>query len=60
MSLTCSRRDCNLDGQVNKMKNKKYHTVRTLPKPNDKIEERGEIDTPNTTAHFPGLVQTLQ
>jgi hypothetical protein len=48
MSLACSRRDCNLDRQVNKSKNKKYHTVRTLPKLNGKIEERGEIDTPNT------------
>jgi len=27
------------------MKNKKYHTVRTVPKSNRKIVERGKIDT---------------
>jgi hypothetical protein len=30
----------------NKMKNKKYHTVRTIPKSNIKILERGKINTP--------------
>jgi len=30
------------------MKNKKYHTVGTIPKSNIKIVERGKIDTPNT------------
>ena len=30
------------------MKTKKYHTVRTVPKSNRKIAERGKIDTPNT------------
>ena len=42
------------------MKNKKYHTVRTFPKSNRKIVERGKL-IPLThkymTAHFPGLVQ---
>ena len=30
------------------MKNKKYHTVGTIPKSNIKIGERGKIDTSNT------------
>ena len=30
------------------MKNKKYHTVGTIPKSYIKIVERGKIDTPNT------------
>jgi hypothetical protein len=30
------------------MKNKKYHTVRTVPNSNTKIVERGKIETPNT------------
>jgi len=30
------------------MKNKKYHTVGTVPKSNRKIVERGKIDIPNT------------
>jgi hypothetical protein len=30
------------------MKNKKYHTVGTIPKYNRKIVERGKIDTLNT------------
>jgi hypothetical protein len=29
----------------NKTKNKKYHTVGTVPKPNRKIVERGKIYT---------------
>ena len=29
-------------------KNKEYHIVRTTPKSNIKIVERGKIDTPNT------------
>ena len=33
------------------MKNKKYHTVRTVPKSSRKIVERGKIDTPNTQMH---------
>jgi hypothetical protein len=33
------------------MKNKKYHTVRTLPKSKVKIVERGKMDTPNTQIH---------
>ena len=33
------------------MKNKKYHTVRTVPKSNRKIAERCKIDTPNTQMH---------
>jgi len=47
------------------MKNRKYHTVGTVPKSNRKIVERGKIkiDTPThkyMTAHFPVLVQALQ
>jgi hypothetical protein len=30
------------------MKTIKYYTVRTVPKSNRKIAERGKIDTPNT------------
>ena len=40
--------------------NKIYHTVRTFPKSNRKIVERGKIDTSNTqiqTAYYSGLVQ---
>jgi hypothetical protein len=33
------------------MKNKKYHTVGTVPKYNIKIVERGKIDTFNTHIH---------
>jgi len=33
------------------MKNKKFHTVRTFPKSNRKIIERGKIYTPNTYTH---------
>jgi len=44
----------------NKMKNKQYHTVRTAPKYNSKIVERGKIGTPSTHIHFPDLVQALQ
>ena len=35
----------------NKMKNKKYHTARTIPKSNIKIAERGKIDAHNTQIH---------
>ena len=42
------------------MKNIKYHIVKTIPKSNRKIVERGIIDTHTyMTAHFPGLVQTI-
>jgi hypothetical protein len=30
------------------MKNKKFHTVRTVPKSNRKIVDRGKMYTPNT------------
>ena len=33
------------------MKNKKYHTVGTVPKSNRKIVERGKIDTLSTQIH---------
>jgi hypothetical protein len=33
---------------MNKMKNKKYYTVGTVPKSNTKIVERGKIDSPKT------------
>ena len=32
-------------------KNRKYHTVRTVPKSTRKIVERGKIDTTNTQIH---------
>jgi len=37
--------------QCAKMKNKKYHTVGTVPKSNRKIVERGKVYTPNTQIH---------
>ena len=36
---------------LNKMINKKYHTVGTVPKSNRKIVERCKIETPNTQIH---------
>jgi hypothetical protein len=33
------------------MKNKKYHTVGTVPKSNRKIVEKSEIDSPNIYIH---------
>jgi len=33
---------------MNKMKTKKYHTVRAVPKSNRKILDRGKINIPNT------------
>ena len=44
------------------MKNKKYHTVGTVPKSNRTILERGEKDRINKymTAHSTGLAQALQ
>jgi len=39
------------DWKANKMKKKKYHTVRTVPKSNRKIVKRGKIDTPNILKH---------
>jgi hypothetical protein len=44
------------------MKNKKYHTVGTIPKSNTKMV-KGTIDTLThkyMAAHFPGLAQTIQ
>ena len=41
-----------------KMKNKTYHTVGTVPKYIRKIVKKGKIDTPSTqnyTADFPGF-----
>jgi len=32
---------------INKMKQKNYYTVVTVPKSNRKISERGKIDNPN-------------
>ena len=51
--------------EIKKMKNKKYHIVGKNLNSKRKIAERGQIDTLSTqiqymTAHFPGLVQTLQ
>ena len=33
------------------MKNKKHHSVGTVPKYNRKILKRGKMDTPNTYIH---------
>jgi hypothetical protein len=33
---------------VNKINNKKYHTIRTIPKSNCLIVNRGQTDDPNT------------
>ena len=37
------------------MRNKKYHTVRTISKSNSKIVERSKIDISNTQIHDPSL-----
>ena len=34
-----------------KMKNKKYHSVGTIPNSNIKIFKKDKIDTPNTQIH---------
>ena len=46
---------------TNRMKNKKYYTVGTVPKYTRKITERNTIDslTQYMTAHFPGIVEVL-
>ena len=53
-----------LDRRLNKAKNKRYHTIHSVPKFNTKIVERGKIDTQvthkYTNDHFPDLVQALQ
>jgi len=41
------------------MKNKKYHTVRTIPKSNIKIANR-QTRYQHMTAHIPGLVLALK
>ena len=43
-----------------KMKIKKYHTVRTIPKSNIKIAKSIPPTHKYMTAHFPGYVQALQ
>jgi hypothetical protein len=40
-----------IKNEKQKKKNKKYHTVGTVPKYNIKIVERGKIDTFNTHIH---------
>ena len=37
------------------MKTQKYYNVRTVPKSNRKIAERGKIDTPNTQIYDSSL-----
>jgi len=37
---------------IDKMINKNDHTVRTVPKGNRKIVERGNIDIPNTATFY--------
>ena len=46
----------------NQMKNRNYHTNGTIPKSKIYRRHSGQIHIPNThmTAHFPGLIQTLQ
>ena len=39
----------------NKIKNKTYHIVGTVPKSNKKIVKGGKIDTPNTHTHESSL-----
>ena len=41
------------------MKNKRYHTCKTVPKSNRQIVERCKIDT-HLTAHVPVLLQALE
>ena len=46
-----------------KLKNRKHHTVGTVPKSNSKIVEKDTIDSRNTEihdAHLSRSVQTLQ
>jgi len=50
MFLTLEK-NADVSTYLNKMKNKKYHTVRTIPKSNIKILERGNIDAGNTQIH---------
>jgi len=47
-------------GRCNKLKNKKYHSVKTLLKSIRKIVVRNKIDIPNTQIHdrLPSLVGT--
>ena len=46
---------------LKEVKNKKYHTVKTVPIFNRKIIERAKINTSKyMPAQFPGLVQALQ
>jgi hypothetical protein len=55
---------CTHDYRESFVINKKYHTVRTVPKSNGNIVEIEAKSTPLThlymTTHSPGLVQTLQ
>lgn len=46
-----------------KMKNKKSHTVGTVPRSTRNIVEKGKFNAPNTQihdVHIPDLVQALQ
>jgi hypothetical protein len=53
-----------LDRRLNKAKNKRYHTIHSVPKFNTKIVERGKINIQvihkYMNDHFPDLVQALQ
>lgn len=42
------------------MKTKKYYTVGTFPKSNNKMVEIGKTDILDLTVHFTGLIQVLQ
>jgi hypothetical protein len=39
------------ENSINQIKNREYHTVRTILNSNIKIVERGKIDTPYTQIH---------
>ena len=45
--------------EYNKMKNKLYHTVGTVPKSNRKIIERGKMNTPYKHVHCKQVRNTL-
>ena len=55
ITFKCSINHCD----NNNMINNEYHTVGTVSKSNRKIVEKGKINTPYMSAHFPGLAQSL-
>ena len=47
------------NSENNKLKNKTYHNVGTIPKYNITIVERGKIDTPNTQIHDCSIIPLI-